>query len=468
MSRRRIGIVAGMILLIATGAVMWRTTRARDSSIDIARSTVVERGPMVVVVTASGRIEPARRVGLTFETPGTVAEVYVAEGDRVTAGEPLAHVVKDQLEQQVAQSEAALAAAQSQLAAVRATPRESEIEQAKANVRAAEARVGSAEANRNQLLQGPSRAEIASAEAQLAQARTNQEIAQDNYDLIEEEGKQKEQANYDLYVAKQEVAAAEARLEDMRGGASGAELRAAQANVSASLAQQDGAEAQLEQLLSGATREDIAEAEAQVEQAQLALELARYSLKKAALRAPFDGLVTRINVTPGELAPTRESSFILLDDSRFHVTVSVDELDISDLEEGQDVRVTIEALPEARVAGRVGSISPIAALESGVVVYDVVIDLDPTSVPFRADMTANATIIVQELDDALNIPSWVIRVDRDTGETYVHRKKGDEVERVGVELGVRSEGIVQVISGLSPGDELVRLEDSAVLPFGPR
>lgn len=463
MRRRWTYVVLGLVLLAAAGVVVWRVRAARDSGIKVTRSTMVERGSMEVTVTASGRIQPASRVGLTFETPGTVAEVFVVEGDRVAVGDELARLVTDQLEEQVAQAEAALTAAQSQLAAVRATPRQGEIEQAKANVRGAEARLSAAEANRNQLLDGPSQAEIASVEAQLAQANVSQEIAQDNYDLIEEEGKQKEQANYDLYTAKQEVAAAEARLEDVRGGPADAEMRAARANVAASLAQRDAAQAQLDELLSGATEEDIAEVEAQVEQARIALQLAEHTLKRATLRAPFQGLVTQINATPGELPPTREASFVLLDDSRFHITVAVDELDISDVQEGQDVEITVEALPGASLGGTVSTISPIATLESGVVAYEVTIELNPTSAPLRADMTANATIIVGELTDILKIPIWVVRIDRDTGATYVQRRTGDEIERVDVELGARSEGIAQVISGVSAGDELVRLEDSGLL-----
>jgi HlyD family secretion protein len=125
-------------------------------------------------------------------------------------------------------------------------------------------------------------------------------------------------------------------------------------------------------------------------------------------------------------------------------------------------------LPEATLTGRVRSIAPVATLESGIVTYDAVIDLAPTDAPIRADMTANANVVVEELADVLQIPTWVVRVDQDTGQTYVHRRAGDETERVDVRLGARHEGVAQVISGLSPGDEIVRLEDTAAFEFGPR
>jgi HlyD family secretion protein len=417
---------------------------------------------MLVAVTATGRIEPAARVGLAFETPGRVADVWVEAGDWVEVGEPLARLVTDQLELQVEQSQAALAATESQLAQLRAGARPKEIEQARANLRGAEAQWSAAVANRDQLADGPTQAEIAAAEAQVAQAETSKVMAQHAYDRIEDEGTEKEQANYDLYTAKQELAAAEARLEDLLAGPGEDQLRAAEANVAAAAAQRDAAQAQLDQLLAGATEAEIADAEAQVRQARTALQLAEHTVEKATLRAPFNGTVTEVNITPGEMPPTREPPLALLDDSAFHMTVAVDELDVSQLRAGQRVEVGLEALPEASVAGTVESISPVAALETGVVAYDVVIDLDPTEVPLRADMTANVTIKVEELTDVLKIPSWVVRVDRDTGGTYVHRRAGEEIERVDVELGVRHEGTAQVLSGLSAGDEVVRLDDGGV------
>jgi multidrug efflux pump subunit AcrA (membrane-fusion protein) len=117
--------------------------------------------------------------------------------------------------------------------------------------------------------------------------------------------------------------------------------------------------------------------------------------------------------------------------------------------------VTLDAFLDAVIAGTVESIAPIATLDGGVVNYDVVIGLDSTDVLIRADMTANATILVEELADVLRLPTWVVRVDQDTGQTYVHRQVGDDVERVDVRLGMRYEGIVQVLDGLSEGDKAV-------------
>lgn len=468
MERRTTIVILVVVILAAAGGVaFWRLRPGQGGQEEAVRSVVVDRGEMVVAVTASGRIQPKARVGLTFETPGRVAEVVVEEGDQVEEGDVLARLDPDQLAVQVEQTQAALTSAEAQLAQLQAGPRAKEIEQAQANLQAASAQLAAAAANRDQVASGPTQAEIASARARVAQANTAKEIAQDTYDLIEEEGTEKEQANYDLFTAKQELAAAEAQLEDLLSGPDQDELRAAHANVAAAAAQRDASQARFDQLLAGPTEQDVAEARAQVEQAQVTLELAELALRNASLRAPFRGTVSEVNLSLGELPPTRQPPIILVDDSALHMTIRVDELDISRLEEGQTAEVSVEALPEASVKGAIRSIAPIATAESGVVTYDVWIDLASTDAPLRIDMTANATIVVEQLTDALKIPTWVVRVDRDTGQPFVERRVGDEIERVDVELGARYEGVAQVLSGLSEGDEVVRRGENTTFDFGP-
>jgi HlyD family secretion protein len=467
--RRHVAFVLVGILIAAGvgGYFVWRRRFGQTTPEAGLRSTVVRRGSMVVAVTASGQIEPRASVELNFETPGRVSQVFVSAGDQVVAGDPLAQLDTSQLELQVEQSEAGLESAEAQLEQLRAGPQSEEVEQARASVRAAEAQLEASQANRDQLISGPTEAEVAAAEAQVAQAWTAREVAQDTYDTMEDDGDRKEQANYDLYTANLQLAAAEASLEDLLGGATSEQLRAAHANVDSAVAQRDAAQAQLDQLLAGTTEEEIAEARAQVAQAHVALELAELALENATLRAPYDGRVFKVNVSGGEASPTLEPSVILLDDSAFHITVEVDEIDIGLLEEGQAVDVSVEALPDVALEGTVSSIAPIASLDGGLVTYEVVVDLVPTTAPVRADMSANATIVVEELVDVLRIPTWVVRIDEDTRQTYVDLRVGDSIERRDVQLGARFEGVAQVISGISAGDEIVRLEESAAFEFGP-
>ena len=477
MKRTVLYVIAGVILVAAVaGGIFWWRGRTTQPTGQV-RSSTVERGTLLVAVSASGSIEPNRRVNLTFETPGRVAEVAVEVGQAVKAGDLLARLDTTQLELQVRQAQAALDAAEAQLAQLKAPPRPEQIAAAEANVRAAEAQVSAASANLSQLVSGATAAQIAAAEAQVASAQTQYKMALDAHDatmrcvtvnlpdgstreVCPGLGPREEQARYNLYAAEQALAAAQAQLDELLAGANPNQVRAARANLAAATAQRDAAQAQLDLLQAGATEAQIAAAQAQVDQARAARDLAQLALERATLRAPFDGVVAAVNVRAGEVAPATLPAITLVDTSAFRLTVSVDEMDVGRLAEGQSARVTLEALSGVVITGTVTHIAPAARFEGGVVYYNVTIALAPTDAPIRADMTANATIVVQELADVLLVPTWIVRVDRATGQTYVNRQVGNRIERVDVELGTRYEGQAQVLSGLAEGDELVWVEES--------
>lgn len=476
--RKRIALYIVLIILAVgagTGLIYWRFYSGKGT-VETLRSAVVERGSMLVAVSASGSIAPHARVNLSFETPGRVAEVLVAVGDTVKAGDTLARLDTARLTLQVKQARAALAAAEAQLAQAKAPPRPEELAAAQANLRAAEAQVAAAVANRDQLQAGASAAQIAAAEADLAAAKMQQWLAEDAHNktmscfthpvsgekVCPGLGKPEEQARYNLDAANKALAAAQARLDELLAGAKPEQLRAARANVAAAIAQRDAVQAQLELLQAGATKEQIAVLEAQVEQARVALELAELALEQATLRAPFAGVVAAVNIKAGEVSPTGLPAIVLLDTSAFHITVSVDEMEVGKLAPGQVAEITLDAFPDAVVGGRIERIAPAANIQGGVVYYDVTIALDPTDIPIRADMTANATILVEELTDVLKVPTWVVRVDRSTGQTYVHKQVGTEIVRTDVKLGVRHEGFAQVLDGLAEGDVVVWVQETGL------
>jgi HlyD family secretion protein len=460
MKRRTIlYIILGVVLVaVIVTVIVWRAQQAQATAGE-TRSAVVERGTLLVAVSASGSIEPQSSVGLTFESPGQVTDVPVKVGNHVEAGDVLAQLDTRQLELQVHQAQATLAAAKAQLAQLKAGPQPEEVAAAEADLRAAQAQVSNAAANLDQLRSGPTEAQIAAAETQVAQAELQHKVALLEYDrvrAIEAKEETIEQAAYDLYTAEKSLAAAQAALEDARAGTDADDLRAAQANVDSAVAQQDAAQARLDLLLAGPSDEQVADAEAQVERAQAALEQAELGLERATLHAPFDGVVARVNVSAGEMAPVGLPAVTLLAPSGLQAAIGVDELDVGRLALGQAAQVTLDALPDVTLHGTVKSIAPAATIDQGgVTYYDVIVILEPTDAPVRADMTANVTIVVEELTDVLTIPLWVVRVDRITGQTYVNQRIGGELERVDVALGVRYEGTAQVLDGLAEGDEVI-------------
>jgi HlyD family secretion protein len=426
---------------------------------------------------------------LTFQVRQANAALAAAQAqlDRLQAGPR---------EGEVAAAEASLKAAEARLDGAQANLRELETGPDEEQVAAAEANLGAADASlrlstvqRDQVAKGASAAEIAAGEAESASALTQQKVARDALDATRDSGDTvKEQARYNLFAADKAVEAAQARLDrleagptqrqvdsgnanvaiaqaqrdaaqaqldQLRAGASAGQLQAARANVAAMTAQRNAAQAQLDLLRAGADVHQIAAAQANVDQAQIALELAQEELDKATLVAPFDGVVTAVNIQPEQLTPATLPALTLADVSELKMVVDVDEIDVARLEEGQDVMVSVDALPGEVISGYVSRIAPAADQVGGVVVYGVTVVLDETDLPLRAGMSATAEIVTDKLEDVLLVPNWAIRIDRGTGKSYVNLMRAEAVEEVEVEIGVRGADESEVLSGLNEGDVVV-------------
>jgi HlyD family secretion protein len=297
-------------------------------------------------------------------------------------------------------------------------------EQARFNLYAADQALEAAQAQLDQLLTGATQEQLDTALVNIAAAEAQRDAAQAQLDLLLE-------------------------------GASSGQLGAAKANVAAATAQRNAAQAQLELLLAGASQAQIATAQANVDQAQVALELAQAELGKATLYAPIGGIVTAVNVQPGQVAAASLPAVTIADFSELQIVVDVDEIDVGRIAEGLDVTIRMDAFPDQVISGRITRIAPAASQVGGVVVYRVTIVLDETALPLRVGMSTAASIIIERLENVLLVPNWAIRIDRDTGRTFVNLLGVDDVRETEVQIGVRGEDVSQVLSGLQEGDLIV-------------
>jgi HlyD family secretion protein len=135
----------------------------------------------------------------------------------------------------------------------------------------------------------------------------------------------------------------------------------------------------------------------------------------------------------------------------------VDEIDIDQIVVGQEVDITLDALPDTAVQGVISEIAPTSANTGGVVTYLVTINIQPPDgIMLRAGMSANASIVVQEIEDVVVVPNWAVRLNRETGEALVNVRQADgAINEVVVEVGLRNEVSSEVVQGLNPGDVVV-------------
>lgn len=488
---RQTVIILLIVAVLAAGGYYFydQQAAAQEESFEILRRAEVERDQIQATVNATGSIEPEALVSLTFGASGTVQEIAVERGQMVEEGEVLATLNADELSLALQQardnlriqeltleqrlnseaSAATLAAAQADIDAAKGN-----LAVAEGNLASSRAAVQQAQAQVAQVEAGPDAGELASAQADVTARQAEFERIRRQYDELTDAGVggvPEENLRGQRDAAATALDAAQARLASLQDGARPADLQAAYANVSSAQAQVQAsqanvlvaeanvarAEAAYQQLLEPPTEEEIAVLEAQVEAAETNVALAELRLEQALITAPMAGKVANILVEVGEQATPGATAMILVDEGAYHIEVNVDEIDIEQISIGQEVEITLDALPEQIVQGEVADIAPTSSeAGTGVVTYLVTINIQDADIRLRPGMSANASIIVQEVDDVLIVPNWAIRLDRDTGEAFVNRLEADgTVTEVVVETGLRNEQYSQVLSGLEIGDTVV-------------
>lgn len=260
-----------------------------------------------------------------------------------------------------------------------------------------------------------------------------------------------------LAAAQSQLAAARANLAKLGGDQRAGALQAARAAVTL-------AAARLAQLQDGPQSAELQAAEAQVDSAQAQYDLAQLALDQATLAAPFDGEIAEVNLRVGEIPSPARPALVLTDRSRLHVTVTVDEVDIARIAVSQPVTLTLDALPDAALAGLVESVAPLAQTQSAVASYQVRITIDRSDARVRPGMSTNADIVVAQRERALVVPRRAVRNDRgsllvditrDPGVCRLLREQYPErpaLEQRVVQVGLSNEQSIEILSGLTLQD----------------
>lgn len=513
--RRTIVIIVVILILLGAGFLLLRQRQqaAQEPAFEILREETVENGRITATVNATGSIEPEALVSLTFRGTGTIQQVNAVRGQTVQMGDVLATLDTEELQLTVQQAEdavriqeltlqqrlnnqisaATLASAQADIDAAQA-----QLEVAEANLASAEAAVLQAQAQKAQLLAGPTAGEIAAAEAQVAAASAQQKTAQITYDRLIEcvsvelptgedkeicpgLGDPEEQARFNLANANSSLAAAEKQLVDLQAGARAADIQAAnaaiasaqagvqaaQGNVAVAEANLARAQAAFDRMQEPPTDDEIAILEAQIASAKTNLSLAQLRLEQSMIIAPMAGTIANVLINSGEQASPGAPAITLVNEDAFHIDVNVDEIDIDQIALGQKVDVTLDALQDRIVKGSIAEIAPTSASAGGVVTYLVTINIEAgEGLTLRPGMSANASIVVEEVDDVLIVPNWAVRLDRETGNAFVNRKmSNDAIEEVVIETGLRNEQFSEVVSGLKSGDIVVVTSEREAFSF---
>jgi HlyD family secretion protein len=468
-----VGVVAATVVIAPrlllgsqTGTSGFATLRAQ--SLTPTETTIVEQGSLTITMNATGSLSPAQQVELAFELSDPVVEVLVIEGQRVEAGDVLARLVPTDAEAAVRDAEIALAQAQADYDELTQAPRDVDVAVAEAQIAVAQASQYAASLSAPDATDEEiARLNLELARNQLWQTQLNRDITQalnpefrnGNGGANAQDIQQNSQVQSQEYNLQIEQMGYESTLSE---GADAGQL----ASANASLTQ---AQANLDDLLNPASEAELRRAEIDLETARLDLESARQQLSQTTLTAPIDGLIADEDLAVGEVPPNSDV-ITLIDDSPYTIDLAIDETDIVNVQVGQPVELSVDALPGAEITGTVTKVNSAPTIEGQLVTYTATVTLDPTSSFLRPGLSATATIITSELEDAIIVPNRFIRIDGETQRTFVTVEENGQYGEVAVEIGARNEAESQILSGLQAGQTIVLLpsqtQTQAGGPFG--
>ena len=384
----------GVALLTLTGAgVYMATLKGAADLIDPSRLATVELGTMTRSVVATGKIEPITKVEIKSKANGIIERLAVDVDMKVVAGQVLAELDKENLNARLREARANLAAARAALTAAEAQARKNEIE---------------AEAP-----------DVAFAQS----ARERAQLLSDQK-LISQEALDQSRNLHEQALNRQRAAGS--------------------------------------QLL--VSRAKIEEARAQVAQAQAAAERADEELANATIKAPIRGTVLTRDLEIGSpvssilnLGANATLVMTLGDIEKVFVRGKVDEADIGFVRLGMPARITTESFRDKVFSGKVTQISPIGVEKDNVTTFEVEVSIDNPGRELKANMTANAEVILEEKPNALIVPEAAVTYDVQKNATVEIADPGAEGGRrkVPVKLGIGNGTRTEVREGLKQGDRVV-------------
>jgi HlyD family secretion protein len=463
MKKRTIIIVVGIALVLAIAAFGIVSAQQRKTGeADGLQTHEVAYGDLSAVVDETGEVYADQSAMLYWETTGVVGEVQVSLNENVKEDQVLASLKEDSLPQNN------FLAKQELISAERA------LEDLYDNAATTGANAQLAVANALEALddaeyywtlhQPGNRAsteelKAAKAKLQIAEKRLNKKR---NQHKKAQKGIPRAQAQIALTEAINQYQHADWYVRWLQEGADEIEMAILDANVSVATAALEAAEKEYERVKDGPDPEEIELAEARIAAAQATLD-------QASITAPFSGVITSVDILPGDLVAPSTLAFRIDHLQNLLVDVSVSEVDINQIDVGQPVTLEFDAILGKEYQGEVVEVSPVGIQEQGLVSFKVTIQLIDADDEVRSGLTAAVQIVVRQVNDALLIPNRAVRWVRGEQVVYLAQDKANIVETnleiVPVTLGASSDEFSELIEGDITEGDLVVLNPPSISIF---
>jgi HlyD family secretion protein len=393
--KRRKRLIYGGIALLGILVIAGGLIAATrgGTKIDPAKLAKVEKGDLAKSVVATGKVTPITKVEVKSKASGIVKKLFVEYGDQVKKGQLLAQLDKEEIQAQVEQSRAGLAASEASLKSSEADYERSKVD-----------------------AEGP--------DVPLLKRAYERAIGMAKEGVVSTSALEDAQKNYELALNKQNVA--KAQLTVMKA--------------------------------------KIAQSQAQVAQDRAHLNQLEEQLSYTDIESPIDGIVLSRDVEIGDavssilvLGSSATLVMTLGDTSEVYVKGKVDESDIGKVYLGQPARIKVESFKDKTFNGKVTKISPMGVEKDNVTTFEVRVSINNPGGELKAEMTANAEIILEEHKNVLQIPEGAILYDKDKKASVEIPEPSakDGKKKLAVNIGISNGAKTELLSGLKEGDQVV-------------
>jgi HlyD family secretion protein len=446
-----LAIVVVVIVVIGVFVINKRNSSPATTQYQTVKA---EKGTLTATIGATGTVHSNQSAILTWQNSGTVGTIKVKPGDQIKTGDILGSV---------------------RLAALAQSTLESNLINAQENL----AEMTSPEAIANAKLA------VTTAQKQVIDAKTtqlntqywqNKDLQQNYYAnyVIAKDSLDKAQTAYDSanvgeYINNPNEANAYQRLYNAKKAYDTAfyyysvysqtptqrQFDEAQANLDLANATLTNAQIYLAALTGGNVPADATGADLlKLKQARQAVQTAQANLDANNLTAPFSGTVTEVDGMVGDQVTPAISAFRIDDLSKMKVDVQVSEVDINNVQVGQSVTLTFDAIAGKTYNGKVVEVATAGDSVQGAVDFTVTVVLTDANKNVKPGMTAAVTITVKQVNDVLLVPSRAVRLVNNQLVVYV--LENGLPKEVSVTLGASSDTMSEVVSSnLKTGDLII-------------
>ena len=211
-------------------------------------------------------------------------------------------------------------------------------------------------------------------------------------------------------------------------------------------------------------RSKLAQAQAQIAQAQAQLKQLEEQLSYTVIQSPMDGVILSRDVEKGDavssilvLGSTATLVMTIGDIHQVYVQGKVDESDIGKVYLGQPARIKVESFKDKTFYGKVTRIAPLGVEKDNVTTFEVRVSIDNPGGELKANMTANAEVILDEHKNVITVPEQAVLYDKDRNASVEvpDTKQKTGRRKVSIKSGISNGTRTEVIAGLNSGDTVI-------------